>query len=147
MLRPFRWGIFAVLALSATLCAADPTPGKGPSAGAPKLAPAGDAKPEPGPPRERVRRDPTRPGPTLRPLISKQTAAVPAAIPSVELKGRILAGTLPPRVTLAIGTQLHMVPEGSRISLPGAGEIHVSKITAEVVELEILPARYTLTLH
>ena len=105
------------------------------------------AKPATVAPRERPLRDPTLPGPALRSLIAKPAGGPVAAVPTVELKGRILAGPRRPMVTLAVGSQLHMVPEGSKIGLAGAGEIRVTKVTAEVVELQVLPMDYTLTLH
>lgn len=139
MSRTIRSSLVLLVAGSAALLCGAAGP-------APSSPPPRAAKPEASVPRERPLRDPTVPGPTLRTLVSKPVGG-PVAVPVVELKGRILASPRPPMVTLAVGNQLHMVPEGSRIALPGAGEIRVSKITAEEVQLQILPLDYTLTLH
>jgi hypothetical protein len=116
----------------------DPQP-----AGKPKPKPG--AKPEAQPAKERVLRDPTLPGPTLRTLVAKPGAG-PVAIPSVELKGRILADPRIPMVALAVGGQLHMVAEGTKISI-ASGEIVVSRVTDKEVQLQILPLQQILTLH
>lgn len=111
----------------------------------PPPAPLLPGKPEPQPAPQRTLRDPTKPGPTLRTLVAKPGAS-PVAMPLVELKGRILADPRTPMVTLAIGSQLHMVAEGTKISLP-AGEILVSRVTAQEVQLQILPMQQVITLH
>lgn len=146
MVRFIPATILAFCTSAALLSADSPPPPPATPAAGPPTATQSPAKPGAKPAREPALRDPTVPGPTLRTLVAKP-AGGPVAVPQVELKGRILAGPRTPMITLAIGTQLHMVAEGSRIALPGAGEIQVSKVTAEEVQLQILPMAYTVTLH
>jgi hypothetical protein len=97
-------------------------------------------------------RDPTRPGPQLRELISPSRSQAKAAeVPAIQLRGRIVDGPLPNAAMLDIDQQPYLLRKGSEITLTGANAgaqtLRVLDVTAEAVRVEILPLGRTLILN
>lgn len=117
--------------------------------------------PEPGLSDEPPLRDPTQPGDGLREVVApfrmgqgpRPGGSGDSGLPEIVLKGRIVGPEKPPAAMLEIDEFLHVVHEGSRLSVPSEGlglgsiTVEVKELTATEIRLEISPLRQEIVIR
>ena len=104
-------------------------------------------------------RDPTKPGEALHDLVAPlrmgqhSGAAGGGGMPQITLKGRIVGPRKPPAAMVEIDKHLHVLQEGSELSVP-APHVGLGSVTLKVIELngsqvkiEIMPLRQAIVLR
>jgi hypothetical protein len=94
-------------------------------------------------------RDPTKPSPKLREAIGtgKNADLALPALPSLILKGRVLANDRPAGAFIEIGNHLQLVSVGAKILVGDRQTLHIVAITRDEVRIEVEPNKHVISLR